>query len=377
MPYLSAGYHAARLKDSQVKRWFATLWPLTLGLVLLAAIGIAARAYTLLGLRTNQLCGSDFPVFYAGGQLVGASSLYSPEAVQAIQQREMGCVSHFAVSIRLPYFFALMKPWSWIPFWYAFWLWRAALAIATGIFIWLWPAPKAWALVICAWSLPLAYGFTNGQDVSFLLMWLALAVALWRKGWDFAAGCALAMCAAKFHLFILLPLFLLYRRKLMMGWLAGSLALLISCFAVQGPIWPKQFLSAISHNIDPSPAMNPNLRAIAHSSLPLEVLLAALVLAASFCVIRGGDFQYGLSAVLVGGILLSHHMVDSDAGLLIPVALMLGWHPKAKYSKIAAIVLVSPIGAIAAPLAQVLILLALLCLLCYEALPPRSEPACS
>ena len=360
-----------------MKRAFATRRPLTVALVLLAAIGIAARAYALLGLGTDQLCGSDFPVFYAGGQLVGAPSLYSPEAVQAIQQREMGCVSQFAVSIRLPYFFALMKPWSYLRFWDAFWSWRAALAIATGVFIWLWPAPKAWALVICAWSLPLACAFTNGQDVPFLLMWLALAVALWRKGWGFAAGCALAMCAAKFHLFILLPLFLLYRRKLLLGWMTSSLALLLSCFVVQGPTWPKQFLSAISYNIDPSPATNPNLQGIAHSSLPLEVLLAALVLAASFYVIHRGDFQYGLSAVLVGGILLSHHMVASDAALLIPVALMLAWNPSAKYSKITAIAFVSPIGAIAVPWGQVLILVALLCLLCYEALPPRPEPECS
>jgi hypothetical protein len=348
---------------------------LAVALIVLAVIGITARIYTLLR-SEDRMCGSDFPVFYAGGQLIGSTQLYSPQAVQAIEQREMGCKSDFAISVRLPFFAVFMKPWSWLPFWPAFWLWRAALVIATGIFIWLWPAPRTWSLVICAWSLPLAYGFNNGQDVAFLLMWLALAVALFRKGWEFAAGCALAMCAAKFHLFLLLPLLLLHRRRLILGWMVNSLTLALISFAAAGMAWTSHYLAAIRYNIDPNPAMLPNLRGIAHFNFPLEVILTIGVLAAAGYVIRFGDFEYGLSAVIVGGLLLSFHLTPSDMALLIPVALSLAGHDRAKFSRIAAVCLASPIGDIIVPGAQVIMLLSLIGLMCYEVGGHADEADC-
>ena len=339
---------------------------LTVALILFALVGIAARTYTLVHMDRHELCGADFPVFYGGGKLVGSPSLYSAKATQEIERSNMGCSSDFAVFIRLPFFAVLMKPWSLLPFWPAFWLFRAASVIAIGIFIWLWPAPRVWSLVACAWSLPLHAGITSGQDVAFLLMWLAVAVVLLTKGWDFAAGCALAMCATKFHLFILLPLLLIYRRTILAGWLTAGAAIAVLCFAAAGAGWPKEFLGAIGNNLDVSPNTLPNLRGLTDSVVPLEVLLAISVVAAAFYVIHYGDFWCGLSAILTGGLLLSHHIVGSDPALLIPVAMMLVWHPQTRYSRIAAICLVSPLAMIVMTWIQVLAMLALLYLLAYE-----------
>jgi hypothetical protein len=336
---------------------------LTGSLVAVALLAIGLRGYTLLHLPLEARCGSDFPVFYASGKLLGTPSLYSWKAMQDMEQRIMGCSSGYAVFIRLPYFAALMKPWSLLPFWPAFWLWRAISVCAIGVFVWLWPGQRRWALVACAWSLPLHGTITGGQDEAFLLMWLAISVFLVSRGREFAAGSVLAMCAAKFHLFLLLPLFLWRRPHLLKGFLVACAAVLASCFAVC-PTWPKQFLTAIQNNIDPQPSGSANLRSLAHSNLTLELLLAGAVVLVAFYVIRRGDFEYGLNAVLAGGVLVSHH--GANTVLLVPVALTVAWHPIARYSKVPAIYLASPFAYASPAWFQALMILVLLVVSAYE-----------
>jgi glycosyl transferase family 87 len=293
----------------------------------------------------SDLCGADFPIFYAGGQLAGTPALYSAAAVREIEMRTMGCTQPPALFVRPPYFAAFMIPWSRISYWPSFWLWRAATVVAALVFIWLWPAPREWSLLACAWSLGLAFAFTNGQDSGFLLMWLALAVALLMRGHDFAAGMALAMCAPKFHLFLLVPLLLIGRRRMLLGGAATAAALVAIAFLVQGPHWPAQFLGAITdRTINPNPAEFFNLRGTSHGNTLLEVLLAIPIVAAAWYVVRHADMLFGLAAVLAGGLLISHQQTVSDVALLVPVALILAQHPRAGYSKVLAVFLTSPIG---------------------------------
>jgi hypothetical protein len=354
-------------------------------LVLIAGIalaGIALRAVIMAKLDRAELCGSDFAVFYAGGILLGTPDLYSAPAAQAIQTREMGCTTQSAIFIRLPYFAALMRPWAQLPFWPAFALWRLANVVAVAVFIWLWPAPREWSLLACAWSLPLAYAVTNGQDVGFLLMWLAVAAALLKRDAAFPAGLALAMCAAKFHLFVLLPmLFEVRLRKLCYGFAAGAAVLLALCFAVGGRGWPREFMAAATDSrIDAAPNLLFNARGIAHGSVAVQIAISALVLASAFYVFRRGDLWYRLASALTGGLLLSHHNTISDAALLIPVALILAFHASAGVTKLLAVFLVSPIAYILGRMPQLadiprLSLLALAVLLAWEVRPVRREAA--
>jgi hypothetical protein len=82
-----------------------------------------------------------------------------------------------------------------------------------------------------------AANFANAQDVTFLLLWAALAVVLVRGGADFAAGLVLALCAQKFHLLVFLPVLIVAARRwrLGAGLVAGSAVLLALSFAA-GPI---------------------------------------------------------------------------------------------------------------------------------------------
>lgn len=102
--------------------------------------------------------------------------------MQDMEQRIMGCSSSYAVFIRLPFFAALMKPWSLLPFRTAFWLWRAFSFCAIGVFVRLWPGQRRWALATCACSLPPHGTITGGQDEALLLMWLAISVFLVSPG---------------------------------------------------------------------------------------------------------------------------------------------------------------------------------------------------
>jgi hypothetical protein len=310
----------------------------------LAIIGIALRVVTVTNLKPAELCGSDFCVFYAGGQLAGTPELYSTSAIQKIELRELGCSTPSARFIRLPYFAALMWPLVQLPFWPAFTLWRLLNVAAIGIFIWLWPAPREWALLACAWSLPLAGCITNGQDIGFLLMWLAIGVRLIKRDAPAKAGLAFAMCAAKFHLFVLLPLLAIGGwRKMLSGLAAGSALLLALCTALQGWGWPGQFLAAATDSrIDPAPNLLFNARGLSHESVPLEIAISLSVVLAALYVFRKGDFWYGISAVLTGGLLLSHHNTGADPALLIPVALTLAVDTRSKFAKLLAIFLVSP-----------------------------------
>ncbi len=339
-----------------------------------AVVGIAFSGGIIVRLAPGELCGSDYAVFYAGGQLVGTPQLYSAAAAQAIQKREMGCTSPSAMFVRLPYFAAMMRPWSKLPFWTSFALWRMASIVSLGVFIWLWPGAWQWPLLACAWSLPVAFAIANGQDICFLLMVLAVAQSFWMKGAAGKAGATLALCAAKFHLFLLMPLvFWPGMKRAIYSMALGGALLLGVCFAVQGPDWPRQFLAAaLDRRIDPAPEMLFNLRGLAQSNAWLEAAFGGTALAAAFYVIRHGGMGYKLSIVLVNGLLLSHHQTLSDAALLIPAALTLAVLPAARYTKFIAIFLVSPVGCVLLTISTAtarvasLLLLALAWLMAWE-----------
>jgi hypothetical protein len=316
----------------------------TVAVLVLSAAGIGLRARTLANLGLQELCGWDFPIFYAGGRLAGTPQLYSADAIRAIEQREAGCSQPPSAFIRLPYFAGVMVPWARLPFWTSFLLWRLSSMAVVLAFIWLWPAPRLWSLLAFAWSMPLGYDLSMGQDSAFLLLWLALGAALLAKGRDFAAGLAFSLLLAKFHLFLLLPVLLLGRRRALWGGALGTALLLAACFLVQGPHWIGQFLGAIGDSgIDNATAF-PNLRGLAHGSTAVEVLLTLVVAGAAVYIIRQADFALGMAATLTGGFLISHHMTNSDMVLLVPAALLMVFHPRTGYSKVAAVFLISPVA---------------------------------
>ena len=73
-------------------------------------------------------------------------------------------------------------------------------------------------------SLPAMTSFMSGQDTPFILLWMALAAMLTRRGHRFSAGLVLSLCQTKFHLFLPLWLILIAGQhwRFLVGMVAGN-----------------------------------------------------------------------------------------------------------------------------------------------------------
>jgi hypothetical protein len=156
----------------------------------------------------------------------------------------------------------------------------------------------------------------------FLLLWIALAVRLCkRRSW--AGGIALSLCLAKFHLFLLLPVFLLSKgRRLLPGAIAGAAALIVLSFAVAGWHWPVDYLAILRNPvINPDRAHPPNLHGL---GLPPagEAALTLVAAAISIAGILRSAPPVAFAVTLAAGVLFSYHAGWHDLVVVLPAALL-------------------------------------------------------
>src|SRR5262249_18537328 len=146
----------------------------------------------------------DFTGILAGAYLVGTPGLYNVDANLAVQRRLAGEEDPARVFPRWPYIGTLMRPLSYIPYRDAVRIWIAIDVLAFTAFIFLFPMVPRWvtAVAVC-WSIPVFDALGEAQDSPLLLVYLSVSLLLHRAGMPFAAGFALAMCAPKYHIFIL------------------------------------------------------------------------------------------------------------------------------------------------------------------------------
>ena len=315
-------------------------------IAVLVVFGLAMHIQVFRERPATAICGTDFPIFYGSAKLLGTPDLYSPAAVQRMQRQEIGCGSAAAAFIRLPYFAALIWPFTVLPVGAAFAIWRVLLIAAELGFVAFFREHWKWALLACVWSWPLAWDLDNGQDASFLLLALMAGAFLLSRGRPFAAGLCFSWCAAKPHLVILLPLLLIAQnlRRTAAGLAAGGAICIAISFAVAGWSWPPRFLHAISNPaIDPTPMELHNIRGMVHGWLPAEIALGLTVAIAVWIVCRRAPFEIGLAAVLAGSLLVCHHLTASDWCMLLPVGLIVGFRAPTAAVRAAAITLITPL----------------------------------
>ncbi len=271
---------------------------------------------------------NDFAAFYAGARLAGTADLYHAPNIMRVKAEAADEYGNVRQYIRLPYFAALLWPLGRLPYLWAYRTFQAASLAALLAFLLLWPDNRLLALVACCWSVPVSATFAQGQDAVFLLLWVALLLR-WHETRPFAAGLALALCAAKFHLFLHVPLVLAAHRKWRTGGglLLGGAALAVVSFAVAGADWPGRFLAAASSSsVSPAEDAMPNLHNLLRG-VPMrglwEAASAAVCAALVWVVARRSSFDFGIAAALIAGLLTSVHAYHDDCVLLIPAALIL------------------------------------------------------
>ena len=292
---------------------------------------------------------NDFLGFYAGSRLAGSPALYDFEAVRREQVRASGEFVYLQFA-RLPAYAVLLKPLAWMPYHAAYALWLAIGAAAFVAFAMLWPAESAAAkYAVCGWSLPAFVCLFNGQDVLLTLFWLALSVWLEGRRRPFAAGMAMALCASKFHLFLLAPVAVAARRewRMLAGGAAGGAGLLAVSFAAQGVTWPRSYLAALTDpRMNPNPAIMPNLHAMLGEGRAAEAIqmAATLVLAAMVWRIarRSKSLAVPVAIAVAASLVVSFHSFMADCAVLLPaLSMAIAW--PSKLAKVLAMTLIWPV----------------------------------
>ncbi len=330
---------------------------------------------------------NEFLQLYAGARLVGTPGLYNPDRVRQVQLEAAGTFGDALLYTRLPYWAWLLHPLTRLPYRTAYWIFELLAFSAFAAFAALWRPPAfSDTLLFSCLSLPAFVALLIGEDVTFLLLWIALAVRLEGRQKTFASGLVFSLCAAKFHLFVLLPLWILRQKlwRFAAGLAAGGAVLLAISFAAAGRGWPLAYyhlLAGQSRAIHPRAAYMPNLHGLFSGwvgSRPLEWLFVALVVAAVWIAVRHTSFQYGLAAVLAGGLLVSYHAYLDDCVLLLPAALAVrsssSFLPLRFFSLVLLIPVTYLLNLVGPPLAA-LAPLSMLLLLCCMAIGRRCQTA--
>ncbi len=325
---------------------------------------------------------TDFMDLYAGAKLVFSHDQYNVIRVLATELHWTGYESPTRLFMRLPVFGLLLKPLALLPYSWASAIWEILCLGAIVAFAVLWPGDRKRVAIVCCWSLPAWMTLAEGQDTAFLLLWLALAVMALRKQRPLLAGLVLSLCAAKYHLFLLLPLWIIGYRlwRVAAGLTIGGIAMLAGSFMAGGPDWPMRYYRLLSEPANnPYPELMPNIYGLfggAPSRIACAIVLAALVYLAIRQFQQYGDSHHdsliGLAPVLMGGVLLAPHDYMADCVLLIPAVLLLLARPRSVWIELPCLFLATPIAYAALMLNHSFILIApLVAVLSMLAIPSR------
>lgn len=299
------------------------MWPCAcLGLVVLVLVFRGERARVFAGVN-------DFMGIYAGARLVGSPEQFSADAYIREQVRATGWAAPSILFTRLPAFAALVRPLGKMKYLHAYVLWQICSLLALIGFCVTWPASSRLVLLLAVcWSYPLFSVFSGGQDITFLLLILA---ASWRlsSSRPFLAGAVLALLTVKFHLFLLLPIFLIAQKRwrLCLGAGLATAVILAMCFVVAGANWvPEYARFCLQEQTNPNALAMPNLRGL-FDGLPYSAVWETgsdvLVAIAVGFTARRMSFSAAFSTALAGSLLTSHHAYAADAAVLLPASLVL------------------------------------------------------
>jgi hypothetical protein len=346
-------------------------------LIALILAGVALRAFIFIHLpRDLSVCTADFSALYAGGKLAGTADLYSPAAAMATEQQVAGCTMENLIFIRPPFYALLMRPFALLPFTSAFLLWRVLTLLAIGAFLVMWPGEKLVAAAACAWSVPLAATFTVGQDVAFVLAALLLGYRLFKDGHRFSAGLALGFCTIKFHLFLLLPLFLIRRKmwRTMLGGACVGTVFVLASFLVSGPHWIAVYRAALQDTrMNPYPWNMLNLNGLFHYNAPWVISCALAVAVIAWYFILRTPIEVSLPVVIAAGVLITPHNTVCDGLLFLP-AFLLARHSRNLPARALSLFALTPLYAFLPPGALQVVVLTLMALGAWEiSLSPSVE----
>jgi hypothetical protein len=274
---------------------------------------------------------NDFVSFYAAPRLLSAGALYSP-AKTAEEHARLGVTpdQHSMVCLRLPFYALLLKPIAMLPYRAAYLIWEVASLLAFTASAWLWRNGTGGLTAAgAAWSIPMAYALIRGQDSAFLLLIFSAGIWLLSRKRDLAAGLVLSLCALKWSVFLTLPLLFAARRlrRPAMGFGAGALVIIALSFWAGGANWYRDYLGAVlapfsSPHTEQMASLNGLVSFLPYPGRAEFVAAAGILVLAWIAMRRARSLECAAAAMLVSGILVSHHAYLYDCVLLFPAALI-------------------------------------------------------
>ena len=263
---------------------------------------------------------NDFLPRYTQARMVGTQQMYSIEAGYREQERIFGFHIDEAYHDRFPWQALLMAPLGWLPYLWAYWIWAGLNLAAFAGLVWIWLLPRDYVL----WGavfLPMAACLIMGQDTILLALCLAGALRLAEARRDLAAGLLLALCTAKPHLFLLVPLAVIAHRRWRMvsGAALGTMGLLIAGTPTAGLDWPVRWL-AVARSVGSNSVANVATRpsVFQFGMQPWTIGLAlALAVVFGFLIWRSRNLETGVALAVIGSILIAPHSAIYDLPLLL------------------------------------------------------------
>jgi hypothetical protein len=276
-----------------------------------------------LALQSALAGAGDFPGLYVGAKLQAEGAPYDPARAMTLQTEFLGDARPSLMPIRLPFYFAALRPLALLNYRTAHALWLTLLAVAAVVGVWIYPFPDRAALTAAVSMSTLAFrNVIAGQDMVLLVCILGFGLMLRSRGRVFAAGLILSCLLIKFHLFLPLPLLFLLRReyRLLTGFATGVAALLSGSFLVAGLNWVRPYSDLIfSSGVSKGLAKMPTLHGLAgRMPVGFEPVATVLVLCLALYAARFASFESGLSAALLAGILVGRHSYIADCLIVIP-----------------------------------------------------------
>lgn len=314
---------------------------------------------------------------YVAAQLVGTDQLYEEAPYRNFLIEQFAGTSETLLYIRPPFYAALLSPLGLLPYEWSHVVWWLLRAAALVGFVMLWRIPSRMTVIgMTLACMPILGSLVNGQDGLFVLFLLALVWHRIERGKPFQAGLALSLCAIKYHLFLMLPIWLLSRsgRPLLRGFCLGASLLIGISFWVGGWNWPVEYLHLIqSSNISPIVPQMPNLHGLFSGIIGAPYLEVVGTVAVGWACWRASEQAnrlYGFSAVIVGGLLTSYHSYFTDCMILLPAVLVLRDIDARPWLKKLSLVLLVPAPLLIAGPSSVLVQALLVVVLFTMALAP-------
>ena len=261
--------------------------PVAVGLLFLGFLAYLQQERTLKGQN-------DFVQFYTAAKLVGTPDLYSRAANLAMVKAIHGFTMETVVYTRPPFYAALLRPLAWFPYRPAYAIFSLATFSSCLWFVLQFAKECPSLPFFAAFSIPMLSSLCGGQDTPFLLVFLGGSILFTRRGKDFAAGLALSLCAIKFHLFLFLPLLLLFKKRwrILAGAALGAAALTVLGSLVAGPDSILRYIKGLRDPwINPSATIMPNLHGLLRCRPARKRLVGTLVRSLGSCCFPGDDVQ--------------------------------------------------------------------------------------